>query len=109
MSALVDAMSWVCLVAGGIFCVIGAVGLVRMPEFFTRIHAASVTDTLGAGLILVGLALQAGFTLITVKLLMIGVLLLFTSPTATHALAKAGLARGVKPLLAEDRSQSSKP
>ena len=109
MSVLVDAVSWVLLAAGGIFCVIGAVGLVRMPEFFTRIHAASVTDTLGAGLILAGLALQAGFTLVTVKLLMIGVLILFTSPTATHALAKAGLARGVKPLLAEDRSQSSKP
>jgi multicomponent Na+:H+ antiporter subunit G len=109
MSALVDALSWACLVAGGIFCVIGAVGLIRMPEFFTRMHAASVTDTLGAGLILVGLVLQAGFTLIAVKLLMIGVLILFTSPTAVHALAKAGLTRGLKPLLAEDRSRSSKP
>ena len=109
MSAAIDVLSWACLVAGGAFCVIGAVGLLRMPEFFARIHAASVTDTLGAGLILAGLALQAGFTLVTVKLAMIGVLILFTSPTATHALAKAGLARGLKPLLAEDRSQSSKP
>jgi len=109
VSALVDVASWACLVAGGVFCVIGAVGLIRMPEFFTRIHAASVTDTLGAGLILAGLALQAGFTLVTVKLAMIGVLILFTSPTATHALAKAGLARGLKPFLAEDRRRSSKP
>jgi multicomponent Na+:H+ antiporter subunit G len=109
MSVLIDAASWACLLAGGVFCVIGALGLIRMPEFFTRIHAASVTDTLGAGLILVGLVLQAGFTLVAVKLAMIGVLILFTSPTATHALAKAGLARGLKPLLAEDRSQSSKP
>jgi len=109
LSAAIDVLSWACLVAGGAFCVIGAVGLLRMPEFFARIHAASVTDTLGAGLILAGLALQAGFTLVTVKLAMIGVLILFTSPTATHALAKAGLARGLKPLLAEDRSQSSKP
>lgn len=109
MSMLVDVVSWVLLATGGIFCVIGAVGLIRMPEFFTRIHAASVTDTLGAGLILAGLMLQAGFTLVTVKLAMIGVLILFTSPTATHALAKAGLARGLKPLLAEDRSGSSKP
>lgn len=108
MSVMIDAASWVCLVAGGIFCIIGAVGLIRMPEFFTRIHAASVTDTLGAGLILVGLVLQAGFTLVAVKLLMIGVLILFTTPTATHALAKAGLARGLKPLLAEGRSRSSK-
>jgi multicomponent Na+:H+ antiporter subunit G len=109
MNAVIDAASWACLVAGGVFCVIGAVGLIRMPEFFTRIHAASVTDTLGAGLILAGLVLQAGFTLVAVKLLMIGVLILFTTPTATHALARAGLARGLKPLLAEDRSQSSKP
>jgi len=109
MSVLVDGVSWICLVAGGVFCVIGAVGLNRMPEFFTRIHAASVIDTLGAGLILLGLVLQAGLTLVAVKLLMIGVLILFTSPTATHALAKAGIARGLKPLLAEDRSRPSKP
>lgn len=109
MSAVIDAASWACLAAGGVFCIIGAVGLIRMPEFFTRIHAASVTDTLGAGLILAGLMLQAGFTLVTVKLLMIGVLILFTSPTATHALAKAGLTRGLKPLLSEDRSRPSKP
>jgi multicomponent Na+:H+ antiporter subunit G len=109
MSVMIDAASWACLVAGGTFCIIGTIGLIRMPEFFTRIHAASVTDTLGAGLILVGLVLQAGFTLVAAKLLMIGVLILFTTPTATHALARAGLARGLKPLLAEDRSRSSKP
>jgi len=98
MSAIADAVSWACIVAGGLFCVIGAVGLVRMPSFFTRMHAASLIDTLGAGLILLGLMIQAGFTLVSVKLAMIGVLLLFASPTATHALAKAALARGVDPL-----------
>jgi multicomponent Na+:H+ antiporter subunit G len=109
MTAVVDAISWLCLAAGGVFCVIGTIGLIRMPDFFTRIHAASVSDTLGAGLILLGLVLQAGLTLVAVKLLMIGLLILFTSPTATHALAKAGLARGLKPHLAEDRSAPSKP
>jgi multicomponent Na+:H+ antiporter subunit G len=104
VSALIDALSWFCLLAGGVFCVIGALGLIRMPDFFTRIHAASVTDTLGAGLMLVGLALQAGLTLVTAKLAMIGLLIIFTSPTATHALAKAALARGVKPHLAERRN-----
>ncbi len=98
MSIVVDVISWACFVAGGAFCVIGAVGVVRMPSFFTRVHAASLIDTLGAGLILLGLVLQAGFTLVSVKLVMIGVLLLFASPTATHALAKAALARGVDPL-----------
>lgn len=106
MSVLADAISWACIVAGALFCVIGAVGMVRMPSFFTRMHAASLIDTLGAGLILLGLMIQAGFTLVTVKLVMLGLLLLFASPTATHALAKAALARGVDPL--ETGGESSK-
>jgi len=108
MSLAVDALSWVLLIAGGAFCMIGALGLVRMPDFFTRMHAASVVDTLGAGLMLVGLILQAGFTLATVKLVAIGLLILLTSPAATHALAQAAMARGVKPLLAEEDSPSNK-
>jgi len=108
VSAAIDALSWVLLVGGGAFCVIGALGLVRMPDFFTRMHAASVTDTLGAGLMLAGLILQAGFTLVAVKLIAIGLLILLTSPAATHALAQAALARGVKPLLAEEDRPSKK-
>jgi multicomponent Na+:H+ antiporter subunit G len=99
MSAAIDALSWAALVAGGFFCVVGAVGLVRMPDFYTRMHGASVTDTLGAGLVLAGLVLQAGLTLVTAKLVIIGLLVLFASPTATHALARAAFLRGVKPLL----------
>jgi multicomponent Na+:H+ antiporter subunit G len=102
-SALIDARSWALLVAGSAFCVIGAIGLIRMPDLFTRMHAASVTDTLGAGLILLGLILQAGFTLVAAKLLILGVLILFTTPTATHALARAAFLRGVKPLLGDGK------
>jgi len=98
MALVVDIASWALLMTGVAFALIGGVGILRLPELFTRMHAAGVTDTLGAGLILIGLALQAGFTLITVKLLMIFVLLIFTSPTATHALAKAALHGGLKPL-----------
>lgn len=108
MSAAVDILSWICIVAGGVFCVIGAFGLVRMPDFYTRVHAASITDTVGAGLLLLGMLLQAGLSLIAVKLVMIGLLLLFANPTATHALVKAALARGVEPLLASGEN-SSKP
>jgi len=107
MSTLVDVLSWILLLAGGAFCTIGALGLVRMPDFFTRMHAASVTDTLGAGLILLGLMLQAGLTLITVKLIVIGLLIFFTSPTSTHALAQAALARGLRPLLAQPEEDVS--
>ena len=109
ISTLIDATSWACLVVGGVFCVIGAVGLLRMPDFYTRMHAASVVETLGAGLILAGLLLQAGMTLVTAKLLMIGLLIFFTSPAATHALARAAMARGLAPKLASSGETSSKP
>ena len=74
--------------------------MLRMPDFYTRLHAASVIETLGGGLILFGLLLQAGFTLVAVKLIIVGLLVFFASPTATHALAKAAMERGIKPLLA---------
>lgn len=101
--------SWLCLALGGLFCVVGAVGMLRMPDFYTRMHAASVIETLGAGLILLGLMLQAGFTLVAVKLLFVGALIFFASPTATHALARAALARGVKPQLHAPEDAASKP
>ena len=100
LATLLDAASWALLVAGSAFCVIGAIGLIRMPDIFTRMHAASVTDTLGAGLILIGLMLQAGFTLVAAKLLILTILIFFTTPTATHALARAAFLRGVRPVLA---------
>lgn len=102
---LLDAASWTMLVCGGLFCATGSLGLVRMPDFFTRMHAASVVDTLGAALLLGGMMLQAGFTLVAVKLAMIGLLLFFTSPAASHALARAALLRGVRPLLADGETQ----
>lgn len=100
---LVDALSWVLIVAGSFFVLVGAIGLVRMPDLYTRMHAASVTDTLGAGLLLVGFMLQAGLTLVTLKLLFLLLLLVFTGPMASHALAQAALHVGIVPVLAEDR------
>jgi multicomponent Na+:H+ antiporter subunit G len=99
MSAALDIASWILLVCGGLFCIVGGIGLLRMPDFYTRVHAASVTDTLGVGLILLGLILQAGWTLVAAKLVVIGLLIFFTSPAATHALARAALGRGLEPLL----------
>ena len=99
---VIDAASWILIVLGGGFCVIGALGLLRMPDFFTRMHAASLIDTLGAWLLLLGMMLQAGFSLITVKLIFVALLLFFTSPTATHALARAARARGLEPMAEEN-------
>ena len=109
MSVWVDGLSWICLVVGGIFCVIGALGLLRMPDFYTRMHAASVIDTVGAGLMLLGLMLQAGFTLVAAKLLIVAMLIFLASPTATHALARSAMLRGLKPLLADEEGRPSKP
>jgi len=106
MKNLIDGLSWFCLLAGGFFCIVGSLGLLRMPDFYTRMHAASVIDTLGAGLILAGLMMQAGLTLVTVKLLMVGLLLFFASPTATHAIARAAMGRGLKPLLHKEDESS---
>ena len=111
MSEAVGWLAGLCLAAGGVFCVIGALGLLRMPDFFTRMHAASVIDTLGAGLVLLGLLLLAGWSLAAAKLLMIGLLIFFASPTSAHALVRAALARGEKPLLATAATgeEQSKP
>jgi multicomponent Na+:H+ antiporter subunit G len=101
IAIVVDIASWILLLAGTGFCTIGAIGLIRMPDIYTRMHAASVTDTLGAGLILLGLMLQAGFTLVAAKLVVLALLILFTTPTATHALARAAFLRGMSPMLAD--------
>lgn len=97
MAMLLDALSWFFLVAGGLFVMIGNIGLLRLPDFYTRLHAAGITDTLGAGLVLLGLTFQAGWSLVTVKLILIIGFILITSPTATHALAKSGLHGELKP------------
>ena len=96
LSLAADLASWVCLVLGSIFCLIGGIGIVRMPDFYTRGHAAGITDTLGAGLILVGLMFQAGPTLISVKLVMVLFFLYVPGPTSTHALFKSAYASGVR-------------
>lgn len=109
MLAVLDAISFVLLAAGGFFCVVGGVGILRMPDFYSRMHAASVIETLGAGLILAGLLLQAETVLVAAKLAIVGVLIFFASPTATHALARAALARGLQPLLGKPGRPPSKP
>ena len=95
MSAALDIASWTLLLAGGAFCVIGALGMVRLRSFFPRTHAASVIDSAGAGLVLAGMLLQSDSWLVAVKLVAIGLLIFFASPTATHALANAARERGV--------------
>lgn len=106
LSLAAEVLSWVLIVAGSFFIIVGALGMWRLPDVFTRIHAVSLIDTAGACFLLAGLAIQAGFTLIALKLAFIFVLLFFTGPVATHAVAQAALVAGLKPQLDEDRRSS---
>jgi multicomponent Na+:H+ antiporter subunit G len=92
-------LSAVLVIAGLFFVFAGAIGVLRLPDFYTRLHAAGVTDTLGAELVLLGLAVQAGLSLLTAKLFLVGLVLVLTSPAATHAIAHAAHTAGLKPLL----------
>ena len=95
---LIDALGWVLILAGSVFLVTGAIGLIRFPDFWSRLHALSVLDSAGVLLLLAGMCIQGGWSLVTVKLVIIGLFLLITGPTATHALANAALVSGLRPL-----------
>jgi multicomponent Na+:H+ antiporter subunit G len=99
MDTIIDLLSWIFIVGGSLFAITGGVGVLRLPDFYTRLHGASITDTAGAGLIVLGLMLQAGPTLVTAKLVLILAFLFVTGPAATHALARAALISGVTPWL----------
>lgn len=99
MTLALDICSWGLLLGGAFFSLVGGLGLIRLPEFFSRMHGGGITDTMGAGLIIAGLVLQAGFSLAAVKLLVILFFLLVTSPSACHALARSALTHGLKPEL----------
>ena len=102
MTIAVEILSWAFLLVGSFFAVVGGIGVIRMPDLFTRLHASGVTDTGGAGLILVGLMFQGGLSLVTIKLLLILGFLWFSSPVSTYALARAALTGGEEPFWAED-------
>ncbi|MBP90751.1 MAG: sodium:proton antiporter [Planctomycetaceae bacterium] len=114
-----DLLSWVCLVAGSFFAIVGGIGILRLSDFYARLHGGGITDTLGAGLVIVGLMIQAakggillagvgaGPWLVMGKLMMIVILLLITSPTSCHALASAALTNGLQPELPENKDEAS--
>lgn len=105
MALFTDLVSWLCLAVGAVLSIIGALGIIRLPDVFARMHGAGIIDTLGAGLIFIGLMFQAGFSLVTIKLILILAFLLYTSPTTTHALARAALHGGVTPLVKDETTK----
>ncbi len=85
------ALAVILVCAGVFFLLMGAIGLLRFPDFYTRMHAAGKSDTLGSLLVLTGLAFYEGFDITAVKILLIALFIFVTSPTATHAMARAAL------------------
>lgn len=107
MSTILEVLSWVFLLAGSAFVIIGAFGMLRLPDFYSRLHPAGLTDTMGAGLILLGLLLQTEAVIVAIKLVIIALFLLFTSPTTGHATARAALASGLRIWQAPGTAKSS--
>jgi multicomponent Na+:H+ antiporter subunit G len=108
VSVFADVLSWIFLLAGAVFTLIGGIGVLRMPDVFTRLHASGVSDMLGAGFVLVGLMFQAGFGLALIKVVLLLGFFAITSPTAAHVLAKCALHTGLRPLLGDGVGSGSK-
>ena len=83
IAAIADMASWVCIAAGSLALLTGGIGVLRLPDVYTRMHAAGITDTMGVGLFIIGMILQSGDWLIAIKLCLILVFIYFTSPTST--------------------------
>ena len=98
---IITLLTGLCLIIGSFLCISAGVGVLRFPDFYSRMHAAGVTDTLGAALILIALMMQAPNFLVVAKLIMILLLTLLISPTTSHVLAKAAWRNGLRPSLGE--------
>ena len=92
-----SAAGTVLIVAGLFFIAVSALGLLRMPDFYTRVHAVSKSDTLGVALVLGGLALHEGATLVSLKLVLILLFIGMANPVAAHVLARSALQSGLAP------------
>jgi multicomponent Na+:H+ antiporter subunit G len=102
---ILEWVTWVLLALGGFFVLVGGIGVLRMPDLYTRMHAASVTETLGTILVLVALMLLAGWSLASFKLFAILMFLLFTAPVSSYALANTAMLGGTKPMLDQREQQ----
>ena len=97
MDIFINYCCWALIISGSFFVIVGAFGTYRFPDFWSRLHAASITDSAGVILLLLGMGVYSGLTLITFKLLVIGLFLFITGPTSTHAVANAALISGLRP------------
>ena len=108
MAILIDILSGLCIAAGVVALLTGSIGLIRLPDLYSRTHAVGMMDTAGVGFIILGLIIHEGFTLISVKLALVGIFLFFTSPIATHAVAQVAYRSGLKPVTEDQDDEGSK-
>ena len=97
IETIVPILSSLCLFIGIVALLIGSIGLLRLPDVYSRMHAVGMIDTAGVGFLILGMMLHAGLTLVTVKLVFVGIFVFFTSPIAGHAVVQAAYKDGVKP------------
>ena len=97
MDIFINYLCWALIIYGSFFVIVGAFGTYRFPDFWSRLHAASITDSAGVILLLLGMGVYSGLTLITFKHLVRGLFLFITGPTSTHAVANAALISGLRP------------
>ena len=97
LTPIIDIAVWIMMLGGAFFILAGSIGLIRFPDFWSRLHAASIMDSAGVILFIGGMMMHSGFNLVTVKLAIIGVFLFITGPTATHAVANAAFISGSRP------------
>ena len=94
----IDLLTGLCFFLGSLSIIIGACGLIKLPDVFARIHAAGMIDTGGTAFFILGMILQSGWSLITVKLILIGIFIFFTSPVTSHVTANLAREKGIIPV-----------
>ena len=97
MNQVLDTVGVAFVGVGLLFIIIGSVGIVRLPDFFSRTHAASKVDTVGVVIVSLGIACIEGFSIVGLKVLLIGLFVTLTNPVSSHALARAAFRSGLKP------------
>jgi multicomponent Na+:H+ antiporter subunit G len=98
MTEFLDYIGWIILIIGCCFIVVSAIGCIRMPDFYSRMHAAGIGDNAGCLLALLGLSILNGFNITSAKLIILGGIIILTSPTNTFALMQAAIATALKPI-----------
>ena len=98
IDTLINIASIVSFIIGGFFIVIGSIGLLRLPDVFSRIHSAGMIDTAGAAFIILGMIFQSGISLATAKLVFIGIFIFFSSPVSSHVISNLARKKGIIPV-----------